>query len=498
MTEENKKQEVAPAEDAKAEAKAAPAAPQVAIPLPKGKKNLVQIGCICMMLSVAMYGLVFATLTSPILEAVDAMGYVSLFTIFAALGVSIMTPIGGKLGDLIGRRNIVVIPGIICLVAGIAFAFVKSLWPLMGLRLVISLAQGAFTAAPYIIVGLINERKDVPKSMGMLAAAIAVGGFGGSIIAGILTDMGMLEAAIIMPAIPLIIGIVLIWLNMPNVKKEGKVVIDWAGIVCLVVALCGILLALNFGASMGWSNPLILAGFVIGVVALVALVKVEGKSAEPLIPLKLFKNSLYTTLLVVGFICYFYQTAMNTYAPIGAMKVMGSSTAMAGALQMPRTILVMILPTIVGVWVGKKSSRAWVAMAFGTALVAIPMICMGFTTPTMSIAVYFVALTVTGIAESFRSVSITPSAQSTLSPEDMGVGTSLVNFFNSLAQTIAAAVFGVAYNACTVADPTNVANIQAGVNSVFLVAGVVTAVGFIIVLFVIRPKMTKAKEQAAA
>ena len=84
--------------------------PQVAIPLPKAKKNLVQIGCICMMLSVAMYGLVFATLTAPILEKVDAMGYVGLFSIVGAIGVSIMTPIGGKLGDLIGRRNIVVIP----------------------------------------------------------------------------------------------------------------------------------------------------------------------------------------------------------------------------------------------------------------------------------------------------------------------------------------------------------------------------------------------------
>lgn len=111
--------------------------PQVAIPLPKGKKNAVQIGCICMMLSVAMYGLVFATLTSPILESVNAMGYVSLFSIFAGMGVSIMTPIGGKLGDLIGRRNIVVIPGIICAVCGIAFAFVRSLVPLMILRLLI-------------------------------------------------------------------------------------------------------------------------------------------------------------------------------------------------------------------------------------------------------------------------------------------------------------------------------------------------------------------------
>lgn len=392
--------------------------PQVAIPLPKGKKNAVQIGCICMMLSVAMYGLVFATLTSPILESVNAMGYVSLFSIFAGMGVSIMTPIGGKLGDLIGRRNIVVIPGIICAVCGIAFAFVRSLVPLMILRLLIGFTQGAFTAAPYIIAGLINERKDVPKAMGMLATAIAVGGFGGSII----------------------------------------------------------------------------AGFVIGIVALVVLVKIEGKSAEPLIPLKLFKNSQYTVLLIVGFICYFYQSAMNVYAPIGAMKVMGAPTSAAGALQMPRTIITIFLPTIAGVWVGKKASNAWKAMVVGTLFVAVPMAVMGFTTPSTSIIIYFVALTITGIAESYRSVSITPSAQATLQPADMGVGTSLVNFVNSLANTIAATVFGVAYNLSTSADPTNVAYIQNGVNSVFRLAAIVAVIGLVLVIFVVRPKMTAKAE----
>lgn len=412
--------------------------PQVAIPLPKGKKNAVQIGCICMMLSVAMYGLVFATLTSPILESVNAMGYVSLFSIFAGMGVSIMTPIGGKLGDLIGRRNIVVIPGIICAVCGIAFAFVRSLVPLMILRLLIGFAQGAFTAAPYIIAGLINERKDVPKAMGMLATAIAVGGFGGSIIAGIL-------------------------------------------------------LALNFGSSMGWGNPAIIAGFVIGIVALVVLVKIEGKSAEPLIPLKLFKNSQYTVLLIVGFICYFYQSAMNVYAPIGAMRVMGASTSAAGALQMPRTIITIFLPTMAGVWVGKKASNAWKAMVVGTLFVAVPMAVMGFTTPSTSIIIYFVALTITGIAESYRSVAITPSAQATLQPADMGVGTSLVNFVNSLANTIAAAVFGAAYNLSTAADPTNVAYIQNGVNSVFRLAAIVAVIGLVLVIFVVRPKMTAKK-----
>ena len=469
--------------------------PMVAIPLPKGKKNAVQWGCVCMMLSVAMYGLVFATLTAPILGEINAMEYVSLFSIFAALGVSIMTPIGGKLGDLIGRRNIVVIPGIICAVAGFAIAFVRSLWPLMILRLIVSLAQGAFTAAPYIIAGLINERKDVPKAMGMLATAIAVGGFGGSIIAGILTDMGLMTFAILMPAIPLLLGVFLIGANLPNIKKEGKVTIDVAGIVALVVTLCGILLALNFGSQVGWTNPGVIAGFVVGFIGLFALIKVEGKAADPLIPLKLFKNNKYVVIMLVGFLGYFYQNAMNVYAPIGAMQVMGATTAAAGALQMPRTIITMFLPTITGIWVAKKANRRWVAFAMGTLLVAVPMFMMGFTTPTFPILVYFVALALTGVADGFRSVSMMPGAQATLEPQDMGIGTALINFTNSLAGTVAAAVLGAVYNMNTAADPTNVALIQSGVNAVFWIAGIVSLAGFLLVIFVVRPQM-RVKEEA--
>lgn len=211
--------------------------------------------------------------------------------------------------------------------------------------------------------------------------------------------------------------------------------------------------------------------------------------------MKLFKNKNYTILLIVGFICYFYQNAMNVYAPIGAMQVMGAPTSAAGALQMPRTIITIILPTIAGAWVGKKAANAWKAMVIATGLVAIPMAVMGaMTNSGASIMIYFVALAITGIAESFRAVSITPTAQGMLAPEDMGVGTSLVNFANSLAGTIAAAVFAVAYNASTAADPTNVALIQSGVKSVFWTAAVVLIIGLLLVLFIVKPQMSKKAE----
>ena len=85
----------------------------------------------------------------------------------------------------------------------------------------------------------------------------------------------------------------------------------------------------------------------------------------------LFKNKKYTVLLVIGFICYFYQNAMNVYAPIGALQVMKASTSLTGALQMPRTLLTIILPTIAGVWVGKKTANAWKAMVVATVFVVI-------------------------------------------------------------------------------------------------------------------------------
>lgn len=79
-----------------------------------------------------------------------------------------------------------------------------------------------------------------------------------------------------------------------------------------------------------------------------------------------------------------------------------------------------------------------------------------------------------------------------LAPEDVGIGTSLVNFANSLSGIqLQLHVFAVAYNASTSADPTNVALIQNGVKSVFWTAAVVTLIGLLLVIFIVKPEMSK-------
>ena len=95
------------------------------------------------------------------------------------------------------------------------------------------------------------------------------------------------------------------------------------------------------------------------------------------------------------------------YAPLSVQKVMGQSATISGSLQFPRMILIMILPVIVGTWVSKKAGNTKKAMIIATGVVAASFLVMGFTTSSTPVIVYFVALALTGVAESFRAVSYT-------------------------------------------------------------------------------------------
>ena len=456
----------------------------VAIPLSNTKRRLVTLGCICLMLSIACFGLSLAVIQGPILEEMNAMSYFSTLTIFASLGLAILTPIGGKLGDLFGRRNIIIISGIVAAICGIGMGVVTSIVPFMALRLILGAAQGAFTAAPYILIREINEPQDVPKKMGLLSSSIAIGGFVGSIVAGILTDAGYLKVGIMFPVIPLIIGVLLIAFNLPNKKREEKAEIDYPGVILLALFLSALLLSLNYGPKIGWTNPIIILGFIATVILGALLYKVENKAKEAIIPMHLFANKRYRTLLVVGVIAYFYQEAMNMYAPLSIQKVLGKSTTVSGSVQFPRTILIMVLPIIVGVWVSKKAKNAKVAMILANGLVALSFLVLGFSNSNTPIMVYFIALALTGVAESFRAVSITPTAQSTLDPSELGIGTSLLTFINSLSPLFAAAIDGIIFD-------VNKNNIQTGINGVFFFTAALALIGVLITVFKVKIEKNK-------
>ena len=454
------------------------------ISLPKKSKNLVIAACCLLMLFIASSGASVAVLMTPILERMNALDHFGLVVILGTIGVAVMTPIGGKLGEIVGFRKLILVAGTISIVSLLALGFVKSIVLFSVFRLILSLAQGTFTAAPYILVSLVGERVDVPKYMGFLASSVALGTFVGPVVSGILEDKGLYSISISFSFIFLLVALLLIAKHLPKGSLNKQAAIDKKGVVMLAVVVSAFVLTLNYTPKLGWSNPFILAGIVIFLVSLFLFIKVEKdyekQGGQAIVPMRLFSNREFVTLLMIAITCYFYQSPMLSYGSLAGFQVLKKSATVVGLLPVPRTLVTLLLPSFVGVWLGKSSLNKWKAMAAATLIVAIVFIPLMNINPSMSIMTLFIFFGLTGIAESCRSVSVTPSVQESLSPADLSAGTALATFAGSLTSLISSSVSAFIINA----HPDNVA---LGLSRVFQVVVIISLIGFLLVTLVIRP-----------
>lgn len=270
---------------------------------------------------------------------------------------------------------------------------------------------------------------------------------------------------------------------LPNTKSKTKVKLDVTGIALLAIVITSFVLTFNFAPTVGWANPLILLGFATLIVSLIIFInyekKVEARNEDAIIPMSLFANKEFSILLIVGLIAYFYQTVLVDYGSLASLEILGESATVTGMLTLPRTAIVLVVPTFLGVWVGKHKSNLWKAMALATAIVAASFFPLIFISPTMPVSFFFISFTITGIAEGFRAVSITPAAQAVLSPENLSTGTSLVSFVNVLSSVVASTICAVLFNAA--GD-----NMVKGMSWIFSLTVGLSLVGFLLVIFVVR------------
>lgn len=456
----------------------------------KEQSHKIMLGCYFVMFTIAAYGLSLATIQQPMLNAMGGGSYFSLITLIAAICMTIMTPIGGRLIDGLGNRKVTLYGGVISLVTGLIMAFIPNLWIFLIARILFSMAQGAISSVPYILAREVNPVEDQNKIFGMLATILAVGSFVGSWLAGNLMQYGLMWAAVAFPCLTLIPGIWLIVKNMYNDAHEGGLKMDWLGVVLLVVCLSTLLLSMNFGTKMGWYNGWILAGFLVGFSSLLALIAWENKAGTPLIPMTLFRSKEYVLLLGITFAGVFYMIAINSYLPMAVQTILEAGSSTSGVLQLPKTIVMVLVPTVLGVWVGKKKSHTWMALALSCVFVIIPcglLVFMGVRMP-----VWFIMLMVglTGLSDALRSVSATPAAQEILNPADLGIGTSMIGFTITLANSIAATVDGIAYDSLSASIP-GIVGMSHGIDTTFLISAGVGVIGLLLTVLFFRPMLRK-------
>lgn len=455
------------------------------------QRNLAFAGCFFLAISMAAFGLSLANIQGPVLEQLGGMDAFSLVTSLTSASLCLMTPVGGSLMDSMGTKKLVLWFGLINCACGILLAFAFSLPIYLILRVVLSACMGAFASVPFIAVRQIYPAKDVPKFVGFLSAAIAVGGFVGSWGAGWLLDHGMTGIASAFPTIFLAIGIYLVVRYIPDSEIHPGNHMDWIGFVLLGICLFALVFWLNYGPTLGWGSTFEIICGTLTIVSLIALIYAETKVKSPLIPLTLFKNNVYVIVLIITGLLSVYLTAINAYVPQAMQQLMGQAASISGTVQIPRTILSILVPGIAGIWVARKLSNYWKAFALCAVFILVPMAFLVFIGPHMPVWFVFVMLGITGVADPLRTVSSIPAAQMLLKPKDLGIGTSLVGFIISLSGVLASSFFSIAYNDLVVATPGTVGMTQ-GIDTVLLIAAVSAVIALLMSIFLFRPKFPKA------
>lgn len=416
----------------------------------KSKRTWIIIGAVLMTATVQLSSAGLNNTMYAILSGMNGLQYYALLATLSSLGMAIMCVIGGRIGDMIGRRAVILAGAVLSLASAIVMGLAQSLSVFIVARAVLSFGIGTFPGNAFVVAADVSDAKQYPKVAALLTATLMVATFLGSTIAGYLVDAGLIPAAIIYPGVVGHIGAVIAAAKMDKKPTtdgvRGKV--DGIGMVLLAVFMLSLCLSLNQGANLGFGNPIIICGFVVAVVSLLALLKVEKKAEVPVIPLYLFKNKKYTGVIIAGAFITFYEVVMASYVPVSGQALMGLSASITGYFSLPRTIIAIALAAPAAAWVVKNQAKnSAIGLAAAGLLAAVAFLGMIFVGAGSPVALPFILIGITGFTEALKGASFRPLVISQLEPKDFGVGIGMMTATGTLLMTILLSIVGPVFTA---------------------------------------------------
>jgi EmrB/QacA subfamily drug resistance transporter len=309
-------------------------------------------------------GLSFAVLQSLVAPALSTIGKdlgastsaTSWVLTAYLLSASVLTPILGRLGDMIGKRKVLIVVLTILLVG----AVLAALAPNLGTLIVGRALQGAAGAVMPLSIGIVRDelpKEKVSVTIGLLSAIFGIGAGVGIVAAGPIVEHLSWHWLFWLPAVLVVIALLGAVFGMPEspVRKPGR--LDMLGTGVLAVSLVAILLAVSEGETWGWGDVKTVGLLVLGTVALVAFVLVELRVAEPLIDVRLFAVrgvwTAHVVALVFGFAMFgtFVLVPTLLQLPSALGYGFGKDVTQAGLFLLPTVVMMVIAGPIAGILV---------------------------------------------------------------------------------------------------------------------------------------------------
>jgi MFS family permease len=386
------------------------------------------------------------TMLTPALPSISAEYGVSiaqtslLISLYTVFGVAIM-PIVGKLGDIYGKKRVMVYVLAIYLVV----ATTTSLAPSFGLIATSRFFQGIGLGAIPLSFSLAREhfpRDLVPRAQGLISAIQLAGGAAGLLGGAVITSDYHWQGNyyLVLPIVLLLTVLtVFVVRESPNVKPGVR--LDYVGAAWLGACLTAIVLGLSEGATWGWVSAPVLALLIGGLAALLVLALYERRQAEPVLDVKLLRrrNVLISNVIVLvfGMSIYIVFQAFTYLMQLPSPSGFGLSIVQTALALLPVVVVVLPVAYSAGMVIPRYGVKPF--LYCGSALAIIGFLLLSGATSPVEVGA---CLTVYAVGGGLLSVSIQNLLVLSLEKGEMGLGTSLNTAFRYIGQSLGAPLSG--------------------------------------------------------
>ncbi|HEY5821696.1 MAG TPA: MDR family MFS transporter [Propionibacteriaceae bacterium] len=391
---------------------------------------------------------IFATALPSVVGELRGMDHMLWVTTAYILAGTIVMPIYGKLGDLVGRKPLFVLALSIFIVGSVIGGLAPNMGVLITGRAVQGLGGGGLLILIQAIIADLVPARERPRYLSAMGAVFAVSSALGPVLGGWLTaGVGWRWAFWInLPLGAVAIASALVFLRPPARRPEDiKVVVDVWGITTMATGVTAIVLLTAWGGTRyDWTSPVVLTLVVIAIVATAAFILVEQRTPEPLISLRLFRHRNFTLATVSGLVMAVAMFGTIAYLPTYLQMVTGLTPTMSG-LMMLTLIGGLGLATVGSAQVVTRTGRYKWLPVIGSALVAIALALLSTLTVTTDLRLLGGYLFVLGAGIGTGLQLLLLIVQNTVDQAQVGTATAANDFFREIGVAVGSAVVGTLF-----------------------------------------------------